>query len=136
VINKPVSEVFGMWSEAERYPEWLDLSIEQRKITEGPMAVGSRYQAVDKMPLGRRIDFTLEIMACEPDKYISATLSAPNNANWEATFEEMSEGTRMTFKMVAHFSGLQALIAPLFKGWATRQMQDGLNNFKAAAELS
>ena len=134
VINRPASDVFAMWSEAERYPEWFDMSIERRKITEGPMAVGSKYHAVDKLPPGRRIECTLEITAYDPDKYIAATLSAPTNANWEATFEEVSEGTRMTFKIVAHLSGLRGLIAPLLKGWANRQLQNGLSNFKKAVE--
>ena len=134
VINKPVSDVFGVWSEAERYPEWFDMSLERRKITEGPMATGSKYHAVDKMPPGRRVESTLEITAYDPDRRIAATLSPPINASWEATFDEVSEGTGMTFKMVARLSGLQPLVAPLFKGWANRQLQNGLNRFKTAAE--
>ena len=134
VINKPPREVFALWSEAERYPEWFDMSLERRKMTEGPMATGSRYHAVDKMPPGRRVESTLEITAYDPNRRIAATLSRPINASWEATFDEVSEGTGMTFKMVARLSGLQPLVAPLFKGWANRQLQNGLNRFKTAAE--
>ena len=134
VINKPPIEVFALWSEAERYPEWFGMSLERRKITEGPMATGSKYHAVDKMPPGRRVESTLEITAYEPNRRVAATLSPPINANWEATFHEVREGTNMTFKMVARLSGLQPLVAPLFKGWANRQLQNGLNRFKAAAE--
>ena len=134
VINKPPREVFALWSEAERYPEWFDMSLERRKMTEGPMATGSKYHAVDKMPPGRRVESTLEITAYDPNRRIAATLSRPINANWEATFDEVSEGTGMTFKMVARLSGLQPLVAPLFKGWANRQLQNGLNRFKTAAE--
>ena len=134
VINKPPREVFALWSEAERYPEWFDMSLERRKMTEGPMATGSKYHAVDKMPPGRRVESTLEITAYDPNRRIAATLSRPINASWEATFDEVSEGTGMTFKMVARLSGLQPLVAPLFKGWANRQLQNGLNRFKTAAE--
>ena len=98
------------------------------------MTVGSKYHAIDKTPLGRRFECTLEITAYQPNKYIAAKLSPPTNATWETAFEEVSEGTRMTFKMVVHLSGLHGLMAPLFKGWANRQVQDGLNNFKSAAE--
>ena len=134
VINKPPREVFALWSEAERYPEWFDMSLERRKITEGPMATGSKYHAVDKMPPGRRVESTLEITAYDPNGYVAATLSAPINASWEATFDEVSEGTSMTFKTVVRLSGLQALVAPLLQRWAKRQLQNGLNRFKAAAE--
>lgn len=134
VINRPEDQVFALWSQAERYPEWFEMSIERRKITEGPMGVGSKYVAVDKLPPGRRVETTLEITAYEPNKLIAATLSAPTNATWEARFEQEDGGTRMTFTTVARLSGLQGLLAPLFKGWANRQIQSALDRFKAAAE--
>ena len=62
-INKPRREVFALWSEAERYPEWFDMALERRKITEGPMATGSKYRAIDRIPPGRRVESTLEITA-------------------------------------------------------------------------
>lgn len=134
VINRPEDQVFALWSQAERYPEWFEMSIERRKITEGPMGVGSKYVAVDKLPPGRRVETTLEITAYEPNKLIAATLSAPTNATWEARFEQEDGGTRMTFTTVARLSGLRGLLAPLFKGWANRQIQSALDRFKAAAE--
>lgn len=134
VINKPPEEVFALWSEAERYPEWFDMCLERRKITGGPMATGSKYRAIDRIPPGRRVESTLEITAYDPIRYVAATLSRPINASWEATFDEVSEGTSMTFKMVVRLPGLQGLGAPLFQGWAKRQLQNGLNRFKAAAE--
>lgn len=134
VINRPEDQVFALWSQAERYPEWFEMSIERRKITEGPMGVGSKYVAVDKLPPGRRVETTLEITAYEPNKLIAATLSAPTNATWEARFEQEDGGTRMTFTTVARLSGLQGVLAPLFKGWANRQIQSALDRFKAAAE--
>ena len=47
-----VDQVFALWSQAERYPDWFDLSLERRTLTDGPMQVGSRYTAVDRMPPG------------------------------------------------------------------------------------
>ena len=132
VVNKPVAEVFARWSEVERYPEWFDMSLERRKVTEGPVRVGTVYRAVDKLPPGRRVEATLEITAYQPDELMGARLSKPLNATWEARFEEANGGTRMTFRTVANPSGLQGLVAPLFTGWARRQVQSGLDNFKAS----
>lgn len=134
VIDRPLGEVFARWSEVERYPEWFAMTIERRKVTEGPIRVGTIYHAVDKLPPGRRIEATLEITAYQPDELIAARLSEPMNATWEARFEETNGGTRMSFHTVANLSGLQGLLAPLLAGWARRQLQTGLDRFKAGLE--
>jgi uncharacterized membrane protein len=134
IIDRPIEEVFARWSEVERYPEWFDLSIERRKVTEESMGVGAKYHAVDKLPPGRRVEGTLEITAYQPNSLVAARLSKPINATWEARFEEANGGTRMTFQTAASPSGLGGLFAPLFMGWARRQLQTGLDNFKASFE--
>ncbi len=132
VVNKPIADVFARWSEVEQYPEWFDMSIERRKVTEGPIRVGTIYHAVDKLPPGRRVETTLEITAYQPNELMAATLSKPLNASWEARFEDTNGSTRLIFRTVANLSGLQGLVAPLLSGWARRQLQTGLDRFKAS----
>ena len=134
VVNKPVAEVFARWSEVERYPEWFDMTIERRKVTEGPIGVGTVYHAVDKLPPGRRVEATLEITTYQPNELMGARLSKPLNATWEARFEDTNGSARMTFRTVANPSGLQGWVAPLLSGWARRQVQSGLDGFKASVE--
>ena len=134
IVGRAIGEVFALWADAERYPEWFEMSLERRKLTDGPMQVGSKYTAIDKMPLRRRFESTLEITAFDPNQRIAATLSPPTNASWEATFEESDGGTKMTFTTVANLSRVQSLLAPVLKRWANRQLQDGLTKSKAAAE--
>ncbi len=134
VVNKPVAEVFARWSEVERYPEWFDMSIERRKVTEGAIRVGTIYRTVDKLPPGRRVEATLEITAYQPSELMAATLSKPLDASWEARFEDTSGGTRLTFHTIANLSGLQRIAAPFLSGWARRQLQTGLDRFKASFE--
>ncbi len=134
VVNKPVADVFARWSEVERYPEWFDMSIERRKVTEGPIRVGTIYHAVDKLPPGRRVQTTLEITAYQPNELIAGRLSKPLDATWEARFEDTNGSTRMTFHTIANLSGLQRVAAPLLSGWARRQLQTGLDRFKASFE--
>ena len=135
LIGRPIREVFAHWSEVERFPEWFDTTIERRKMTDGPIRVGTIYHAVEKLPPGRRIQATLEITAYEPNELVAARLSEPINATWEARFEEEVEGgTRMTFHIVANLSGFQGLLAPLLAGWAKRQLRRGLDRFKVSLE--
>ncbi len=134
LIHRPIAEVFARWSEVERYPDWFESTIERRKVTDGPIGVGTTYHAVEKLPPGRRIETTLEITSYERNELVAAKLSDPISATWEARFEETGDGTRMTFHMVANPSGWQGLLAPLFAGWARRQLQTGLDRFKASVE--
>ncbi len=132
VVSKPVADVFARWSEVERYPEWFAMSIERRKVTEGPIRMGTIYHAVDKLPPGRRVEATLEITAYQPNELMTARFSEPINATWEARFEETDGSTRMTFHTAVNMSGWQGLFAPLLSGWARRQIQTGLDHFKAS----
>jgi uncharacterized membrane protein len=47
-IFRPAGQVFACWSDVERYPEWAEPVIERRKLTDGPVGVGSRFHAVDQ----------------------------------------------------------------------------------------
>ena len=134
LIQRPIADVFAGWSEVEQYPEWFDSTIERKKVTDGPIGVGTMYHAVDKLPPRRRVETTLEITSYEPNELVAARLSDPIGATWEARFEETDGGTRMTFHMVAKPSGWQGLLAPLLSGWARRQLQTGLDRFKASLE--
>lgn len=73
-INRPVGEVFARWADLGRAPEWAAAVIERRKLTEGPVGVGTKYRAVDQF-LGRRIEFTLEITEYEPDRLMAGAWS-------------------------------------------------------------
>ena len=136
VIDRPMPDVFAAWSELERIPEWYVDSIERRKMSEGPVGVGTTYHAVDKVPPGRRVEGTLEVTRFEPPSLMSASLSAPYNATWEVTFDEVEGSTRMTMHVVADLSGIQALAAPLVSRWADRVQQRGLEAFKTDLESS
>ena len=65
---------------------------------------------------------------------MAARLSKPLDATWEARFEDTNGSTRMTFHTVVNMSGWQGLFAPLLAGWARRQLQTGLDRFKASFE--
>ena len=134
VIHRPIGEVFQRWSEVERYPEWFDISIERRKVTDEAIDVGTKFHAVDRFPLGRSVLTLLEITAYQPNELVAAKLSEPINATWEAMFEETGDGTRMTFHTVVNMSGIRGLFAPLMGGWARQQLQRGLDGFKASVE--
>ncbi len=132
-IDRPVEDVFSHWSEYERHPEWADSVLERRKITDGPVGVGTRIHAVDQFP-GRKVESTIEITAYEPSRLMAASWSEPMPGTFEARFEPTDTGTRFEFTSEASPTGLMALIAPLLKGFATRRLEKFLTAFKHSVE--
>lgn len=127
-------KVFDAWAALDRIPEWYPDSLERTKITDGEVGVGTRYHAVDRIPPGRTIEGTLEVVGFERPNRLAATLSDPYNAEWVVEFEDAEEGTLMTMSNDITLAGILGLISPLLKGWAQRTAQVGLDNFKSAVE--
>lgn len=134
VINRPISEVFARWAEIERFSEWWDPVVERRKMSADPVTIGTKYSAVDRLPLGKRLKSTLEIIAFQPNERITGRLSGNVDVTWDARFEEAGTGTRMTFRTVASLSGLLRLLPPLLAGWAKRIDRKALGRFKSSLE--
>lgn len=43
VIDRPADGVFAYWADLERVPERAATVIERRKLSDGPVGVGSRF---------------------------------------------------------------------------------------------
>ncbi len=132
-IDRPVEDVFSHWSEVERHPEWADTVLERRKITDGPWGVGSQIHAADQWP-GRKVEHIIEITAYEPNRLMAGSWSEPMPGTMRARFEPTEAGTRLDFTIEASPTGVTGLIAPLFKGMATRRMEKFLTAFKHSVE--
>ena len=133
VVNRPVQEVFDTWCDLEKSPEWADPVIERRKITDGPLAVGTQFHAKDRWPM-RTVEFTVEITAYQPNEFVAASWSEPMEGGWEARFEEAPEGTQLSFTADAKMKGLLALLEPLMTGWARKQNDKFMGKFKNYVE--
>ena len=107
--------------------------IERRKLTEGPVGVGTRYHAVDRWP-GRKVEFEVEITEFSPPTAIARTMSDPMPGEWEAHFTESAGATRLMFEATMRPSGIMGLLAPLMGFWARRQTKRFLADFKSWAE--
>lgn len=132
-INRPVGEVFARWADLGRAPEWAAAVIERRKLTEGPVGVGTKYRAVDQF-LGRRIEFTLEITEYEPDRLMAGAWSGAMEGGWEARFEDRDGGTELAVHAEMKPSEMLKLLSPFMGGFAKRAMQKDLARFKTWVE--
>ena len=73
-VARAPDEVFALWADLERSTEYSAATIERRKVTPGPIGVGTRYHAVDRWP-GRTVTFTVEVTAFEPPRRMAASWS-------------------------------------------------------------
>lgn len=74
-IARPRSDVFAYTTAVEHDPIWTSGLLEATKLTEGPFGVGTRIERVSKF-LGRRMTYTIEITAVDPDRKVEMTTTA------------------------------------------------------------
>jgi uncharacterized membrane protein len=134
-IDAPIAAVFDGWADLERSPEHQAATIDRTKLTEGPVAAGTRFSAVDQWP-GRRVEFETAITVFERPTRIGARWDQPMNGSWVARFEDLSGRTRMDFETTIEPGGLLGVLALLMKLWAKRQLRGGLESFRSWVEAS
>lgn len=129
VVPRSPEEVFALWADLERSTEYSAATIERRKVTSGPIGVGTRYHAIDRWP-GRTVTFTVEVTAFEPARRMAASWAEPMAGAWEARFEPTDGGTELTFTTRMEPSGLMGLLSPLMRPWAARQLRRFMADFR------
>src|SRR5690242_5692000 len=74
-IRRPRDEVFAYLADLENLPRWNYAIARTRKLTPGPVGVGSRYHQIRTVPARREED--LEVVELEPGRRLTvqATLN-------------------------------------------------------------
>jgi uncharacterized protein YndB with AHSA1/START domain len=110
VINRPVSEVFGFFTDPANDPRWRVHVKEIR--ADGPPEVGRRIHQVLAGPAGRRIPADLEVTAYEPPShYAFAVVAGLARPLGDFHFRSRADGgTDVTFALRAELSGVKKLI--------------------------
>ncbi|MBO0818610.1 MAG: SRPBCC family protein [Actinobacteria bacterium] len=94
-INRPAEEVFAYLADAENIPRW-NYAIEQtRKITPGPVGVGTVYRQTRTIP--RRSQEEFEIVAFQPPGQLALDGTfGPFKARTSYLIEPITGGTSLT----------------------------------------
>jgi len=133
-INRPVAEVYNYVVNIDGQ-KWQPAVIEVKKLTEGPVRVGSRFNETAKM-MGRRVHTVCEITALEPDKRISFKATSDGPVEYETTYtlEDNGNATRLNISGNFRTKGFWRLLEPLFKGEVKKESLQELAAMKAAIE--
>lgn len=112
VVARPVDEVFAYLADLEHVPEWNHAIEETRKITPGPVGVGSRYRQRRSLP--RPGEEVVEVTALEPtDRLSVAGALGPFDAELDYRLAPAPAGTEITNVVRLRPRGVAGLVGRL-----------------------
>jgi uncharacterized membrane protein len=134
VIQRPVEEVFAYVSDLTHSAEWQAGLVEVRRLTEGPLGVGTRYAFVRQF-MGRKMEASNEFVAYEPNTTVRFRIpSGPMPGHGTYLFEATPDGTKVTSRVELQPRGLSRLAAPLIGASLRREIAAGLPVLKELLE--
>jgi len=133
MIRRPIGDVFAYVSDLRHSTEWQAGLREVRKLTEGPLRVGTRFAFARKI-LGRTLEASNEFVAYEPDSVVTFRIDGPMSGEGSYVFESTPEGTKVTSTVELRPRGLSRLAEPLIAGSLRRQMVANLPVLKVLLE--
>ncbi|PPA69774.1 SRPBCC family protein [Jeotgalibacillus proteolyticus] len=119
VIEKPIENVFNIAVNMENSPAIMDQVEEIKKLTDGPVAQGTKYEEIRNLG-GRRVQSILEVVEYTPNA--SYAVSSEQNGvqiTFRYTFTPQGEHTLVTFDGTIQTKGLAR---SLFKGMIVRMI--------------
>jgi len=134
VINRPIKEVFDFLSNMENNMKWRTSQQEVKKLSEGPIGVGTTYRMVNHI-LGQQLETEAEVIEYEPNrKYTTRDKSGNLPLEAQRIFEPVEGGTRVTLKLKADPSGVFKIAGSLFAAMAKRSLESDVANLKDLME--
>lgn len=129
-INRSTADVYAYLSDLEHIPEWNWAITDTKKMTPGPVAVGTRYVQTRSVP--KPASETLEIVGLDPNLRIEINgVLAELPAHVTYHLAEKGNGTELTNTIELEPKGALRLIAPAVGGRIKRAVADNLNALKA-----
>lgn len=121
-IARSPEDVFAYITDVSRHPEWQEGLVSAGLESDGPVRVGAR--AVHRRKLGfATVGSTSEITAFEPPHLVAFRgLDGPIRAEGTQRVEPIGEGSRVSFEMEMRGHGFGALMLPMARRQATRQV--------------
>ena len=134
-VNRPVAEVFDFIANVEGVPKWQPAVIESRRLSEGPLHIGSQFRETAKF-MGRQISTICEITELEPMRRIAWRGTSSGPASYSAAYDLEADGTstRITIHGTFEFKGLWKLLEPFIGAEVRKESQGELKAMKAAIE--
>jgi len=133
-IEKPVEAVWSFVIDEANEPLWQTTLAEVRRLTDGPMAAGTRVLEVRRF-LGRKIETVWEMVECDPPRR-SAIRSVKAPFAWQGTYElgPADGGMWFTVGLQGDPGGFFRVAEPVFARMGRRELVANLANLKDVLE--
>jgi hypothetical protein len=133
-IKKSIEEVFAYVSDLQNGPQWQPALVEARRITKGPLGIGTQYTGVRRF-MGRNVESLIEYTTYVlDDKFSMKSVSENSPFEQSFLFEATKEGTRLTTKLDLQTTGLMGLAKPLIASSLKREMDSNFGDLKELLE--
>jgi uncharacterized protein YndB with AHSA1/START domain len=134
VIKRPIEDVFAFVARAENAPRWNSAVRQVKKLSEGPIGVGSEYWMSRQLPRGP-VENTFQVVEYEPiRKYAIQTTSGPTPFLYRYEFERQGDGTRMVLSAEGELGGAAAWFSPIASAFVKRGAEANLKTLKDILE--
>jgi len=133
-IARPRAEVAAFACDPDNATRWYENieSVEWRSPR--PLAVGTRLEFVARF-MGRRLAYTYEVREHVPgERFVMSTAQGPFPMETTYTFEDASQGTRMTLRNRGEPSGFAKVGARLMERAMRRANRADLRRIKELLE--
>jgi Polyketide cyclase / dehydrase and lipid transport len=132
-IRRPVADVFAFLADFENVPGWNYAIVETRKVTPGPVGVGTTYRQVRSVP--RRSEEDFEVTVFEPASRLEVQGElGPFRARLSYALEPVAGGTRLTNAVTLQGSGLLSAVTPLASSRVKRAVAANLDTLREILE--
>ena len=114
--DKPVAEVAAFLSEFTTTETWDPGTVTCRRLTDGPLAVGTRYENTSRFR-NNETTLTYRVLEYTPGSHIrlrgeNSTVSSTEDMRFEPT----GEGAKVTYRAEFRFKRLFRLAEPFLRG--------------------
>jgi carbon monoxide dehydrogenase subunit G len=109
MISRSIEDVFGFLSDFENVPTWNYAISETRKVSEGPVGVGTIYQQVRSVP--SRSEERFEVTAYNPPRHLEIRGQlGPFPSRLSYALDAVPEGTHVTNSVELELRGPSRLL--------------------------
>jgi uncharacterized protein YndB with AHSA1/START domain len=132
-IDRSVPDVFAFVTDTRHDLQWLGDAEARRKVTAGPIGVGTRFESTDRLG-PRTIETTEEIIEFEQDRRVKTRVSESWDGAYEVRVEPDDGGTLLSLDMNVHGNGLLGFLDMLPDVVMRRQYERDAGRLKELLE--
>ena len=130
VVARPAAEVFRYIAEFENTAEWDPGIAEARKVTDGPVRVGSEFDVV-ALFRGKRQRFRYRVTELENGRRIVLAGDGEKATSVDSiAVEPAGAGSRISYTAEIRLKGLRRIAEPLLKPMLARTGEEALAGLK------